>query len=65
MPKQESRAPENRRGSILDNHLALVGISVLCGFLAWMIVTMYFVPQNSNFVYVDTINFQNSATTYT
>ena len=65
MPKQESHAPENRRGSILDNHLALVGISVLCGFLAWMIVTMYFVPQNSNFVYVDTINFQNSATTYT
>ena len=34
MPKQESHAPENRRGSILDNHLALVGISILCGFLA-------------------------------
>lgn len=65
MAKKVAPVPENSRRSFLDNRFSLLGISLLCGFLAWMIVTMYFVPQNSNFVYVDTINYQNSSSTYT
>ncbi|MGN0983829.1 MAG: YbbR-like domain-containing protein, partial [Gemmiger sp.] len=57
--------PEARRGSLLDNNAFLLAISLLCGFLAWMIVTMYYDPQSNVNLSVRTINYTYSASTYT
>lgn len=67
MPRQTNAEPvqEPRRRSLLDNQVLLIVAALLCGFLSWMIVTMYFDPQSSQTVYVDTINYTNGASAYT
>lgn len=65
LPTNPGPAPEARRGSLLDNRIFLIITSLLCGFFAWMIVSMYFDPQSTQDVYVSDINFSNGAASYT
>ncbi len=64
-PNNADPTPEVRRGSLLDNKVFLIVASLLCGFFAWMIVSMYFDPQSTQTVDVTEINYANGAATYT
>lgn len=64
-PAPAPSAPESRRGSLWDNNAFLIAISLVMGFISWMIVTMYFDTQAGCDIYDAEINYANSASTYT
>ena len=67
MQKPNNAAPKPAAGrrSLWNYPLFSMLLALLCGFIAWLVVTVYFDPQNTIVISDVPINYANSASTYT
>ena len=66
MPMQKPSSPAPQGRTPLWNHPAFsLLLALLCGFIAWAVVTVFIDPQGVRFVYDVPINYSYSASTYT
>ena len=66
MPMQKPSSPAPQGRTPLWNHPAFsLLLALLCGFIAWAVVTVFIDPQGVRFVYDVPINYAYSASTYT
>ena len=67
MQKPNNAAPKPAAGrrSLWNYPLFSMLLALLCGFIAWLVVTVYFDPQGTYVVSDVPINYANSASTYT
>ena len=67
MQKPNNAAPKPAAGrrSLWNYPLFSLLLALFCGFVAWLVVTVYFDPQGTYVVSDVPINYANSASTYT
>lgn len=64
-PNKAAPQPAAGRRSLWNYPLFSLLLAFLCGFIAWLAVTVYFDPQNTIVISDVPINYANSASTYT